>query len=171
MSTAALSFAWPEVVAVLAGLLVVANAARRGFLREGSLLLGLGLALWLAGALYRPVGALLLPRQGRGDPWSVALFAALTLTLLVATVGLSALAAPLVRRGPLLGLDRLAGALVGLGEWVLALGIVALVVDRLGVFHPPAGGLLARASALVATGLVRLTASVPPELLGPILPR
>lgn len=171
MHAISVPLSWPELAAGLAGLLVVANATRRGFLREGSLLLGIGLAFWLAGALYHPLGALLLPREGRGGAWAIVLFAALALTLLVAVAGLSALAAPLVRRGPLLGLDRVAGAAVGLGECVLLLGILALAGERLGLFRPPPSGPLARASELVGIGIGRLVAAVPPEVLGSLQPR
>src|SRR5204863_2904292 len=105
----------PELALGLAFLLLVANAARRGFLREGSLLLGLGLALWLDGRLYRHLGAAVQRSDGDG-PWLVVVYVGLALVLMVAAAGLSSLAAPLVRRGPLRVLDRTAGLAVGLAE-------------------------------------------------------
>ena len=169
MPATPVALSWPELVAGLAGLLIVANAARRGFLREGSLLLGLGLALWLAGQLFRPLGLLVL-HQERGGPWGVALYAALALALLVAIAGLSSLAAPLVRRGPLLGLDRLAGAAVGLAECALFVGLLALAGDRLGLLRPAPASPLARAADLVGATFGRLATAVPPEVLASLQP-
>ena len=51
---------WPELLCALLALLLVINSARRGFLREGSLLLSLLLAVWLAGRLYAPLNAVAL---------------------------------------------------------------------------------------------------------------
>jgi uncharacterized membrane protein required for colicin V production len=168
MST--LPLAWPEVAAGLAGLLIVANAARRGFLREGSLLLGLALALWLAGQLHRPA-ALLLLRQEQGTAGAVLLYVVLALGLLVAAVGLSSLAAPFVRRGPFRGLDRLAGAAVGLGEAVLLVGVLGLAADRLGGVRPLSGGLVARAAEVVGMGVVWVGRLVPGEVVGAVFGR
>lgn len=155
---------WPELAVGLAALLLVANAARRGFLREGSLLFGLCLALWLAGRLYRPVGAI-LAHNGTADGPPVALYAGLALVLLLLTLALSALVAPLVRRGPFRLLDRLGGLAVGLVEASLLVGAVALVGQRLGVFQPPPTGLLGRALDLASAGSLWLSAAIPAEIL------
>ena len=167
MQIDSLPVAWSELLAGLAAVLIVANAARRGFLREGSLLLGLGLALWLAGQLHRPAGLLLL-REARSGPSAVVLYVVLVLGLLVAAVGLSALAAPFVRRGPFRALDHLAGAVVGLGEATLLIGLLALAADRLAGVRPPPGALVARAAGGGGGGLVWLAAAIPSEVLGPV---
>ena len=167
LQTNSLPIAWAELVAGLAGVLIVANAARRGFLREGSLLLGLGLALWLAGQLHRPAGALLL-REARSGPPAVVLYAVLALGLLVAAVGLSALAAPFVRRGPFRGLDRLAGAAVGVAEAILFVGLLALTADRLVGVRPAPGGLVARAAEVVGIGFVWMARAIPGDVLAAV---
>jgi uncharacterized membrane protein required for colicin V production len=144
---------------------VALNAARRGFLREGSLLLGLAAAIWLAGQWYRPLGALLLRSQERSEPWAaLALYVGLTLVLLVVLLGLSSLAAPLVRRGPFQRLDRAAGLLVGLGEAGFAIGLLALTGERLGLFRPLPGSWISRSAEAVSTGVVWLSAAVPVDV-------
>ena len=142
----------------------MANAARRGFVREGSLLLGLGAALWLAGRLYRQLGTALLHADD-GGPWPVVVYCGLALVLVLVAAALSALATPLVRRGPLRLLDRAAGLAVGLVEASLAVGLLASIGQRFGLPRPPAGGLAARALDLSAVGLTWLTATIPPEIL------
>jgi uncharacterized membrane protein required for colicin V production len=168
--TSLVPFSWFDLAAGLAGLLIVANAARRGFMREGSLLLGLGLALWLAGQLHRPVGRLLL-HQERNPAMAVGLYVVLVLGMLVAVVGLSALAAPIVRGRPFRGLDRLAGAGVGLAEATLLLGLLGLATERLAGLRPASGGLLARAAELVGRGFAWASTAIPGDVLGALSPR
>ena len=155
---------WPELALGMVFLLLVANAARRGFLREGSLLLGLGLALWGAGRLYRQVAAAIL-RDGEA-PWSIALYGALVLMLLIVASGLSALITPLVQRGPLRVIDRLAGLAVGAGEATLLVGLLAAAGERVGVLRLPPASPAWRAAELAGRGLSWLTAAIPHDLLG-----
>src|SRR5439155_24101952 len=135
-----------------------------GFLREGSLLLGLGLALWLDGRLYRHLGAAVQRSDGDG-PWLVVVYVGLALVLMVAAAGLSSPAAPLVRRGPLRVLDRTAGLAVGLAEATLVVGLLAMGGERLGALHLSPGGPAERAVGLAGLGLAWLVATVPPEVL------
>lgn len=155
---------WSELAIGLASLLLVANAARRGFLREGSLLLGLGLALGLAGPLYRQA-ELGLPREASRGAWAVALYVALALALLLGAAALSALVTPAVRRGPLRTLDRLVGAGIGLAEATVVVGLAAILGQRVGLWPAQAVGPTARAvdAALLAIGW--LTASIPAEVV------
>ena len=160
----------PELALGLVFLLLVANAARRGFLREGSLLLGLGLALWLDGRLYRQLGGAV--RRGEGDdPWLVVVYVGLALVLLVAAAGLSSLIAPLVRRGPLRLLDRMAGLAVGLVEATLVVGLLAMVGERSGALHLSPGGPTAWTVGGAGLGLAWLASTIPPEILTLAHPR
>jgi uncharacterized membrane protein required for colicin V production len=155
----------PELLLALAFVLLVANAARRGFLREGSLLLGLGLALWLAGQLYRQLGAML------PAPWPVVLYLGLALVLLIIAAALSALASPLIRRGPLLAADRLAGLVVGVAEAAVVVGLLTMVARRLGAVGAPPGDLAARTVDVAAVSLSWLAATIPPEIVAPVASR
>lgn len=156
---------WLELAGGTVCLLVIVSAARRGFLREGSLLVGLAIAIWLSGQLYRPLGLLLLRQPERGGPWAVVLYVGLALVLLVAMVGLSALASPLVRRGLLLHLDRAAGALIGAVEATLAVGLLALSGERMGFFRPAVGSPIGRAAELTGASFMWVAAAVPPDVL------
>ena len=157
------ALAWPELLLALAGLLLVLNAARRGFLREGSLLLSLALALWLAGRLYPALNAVALGGASAG-PWSVGLFAGLLITLLLTCLALSALLVPLVRHGPLGLVDRLGGLAIGVVEAALILGLLANTADRLGLYHPPPESPAGRAAVLAARGVALLGAALPVEI-------
>jgi uncharacterized membrane protein required for colicin V production len=158
------SLSWPELLLGLAFLLLVANAARRGFLREGSLLLGLGLALWSAGRLYPYVGGLLL-RGEANSPWGVVSYLGLVIVLLILAAGLSALAAPLIKRGPLQTVDRAAGLVVGLGEATLLVGLLAMAGERFGAFRVPPDGPAARAVEVAGIGFAWLAATIPVDIL------
>lgn len=157
-------FNWPELILGCIFLLLLANAARRGFLREGSLLLGLGLALWSAGRLYHQVGAALL--GGRPDgPWPILVYLGLVLMLLIVAAALSALAAPIVCRGPLRALDHLGGLAVGLAEATLLVGLLALAGERLGAVRLPASGPAARAVELAGIAFAWLAGTIPREII------
>jgi uncharacterized membrane protein required for colicin V production len=159
-----LSLDWPNLVLAAGCALLIANAARRGFLREGSLLLGLGLALWAAGRVYQYLGPALLPGES-GTAWSSALYLVVVLVLLVVAAALSALATPLVKRGPWRTLDCLAGLLVGGVEAGLLVGLLATVGHRLSLPWLPANGPLTRAVELTSLGFTWLAATIPAEIL------
>jgi uncharacterized membrane protein required for colicin V production len=156
---------WPDLVAGALCFLVVASAARRGLLREGSLLIGLGAALWLAGLAYRQAGSLILRQTEWSGALGLALYLGVALVLLVILAGLSSLAAPLVRRGPLLGLDRAGGVVVGLAESALLAGVATMAIERLGVSRVPPGSPASRAAEFAGASLVWLAAAVPAEVL------
>jgi uncharacterized membrane protein required for colicin V production len=158
------SMSLPDLLVALVFLLLVANAARRGFLREGSLLFGLGLALWLAGQLYRQLGST-LPSPG---PWLLVMYFGLALMLLIAAAAVSALASPLMRRGPLLVADRAAGTLVGVIEAAVIVGLLMIVAGRLGAISVPTDGLAARSVDVAGLSLSWLAATIPPEVLSPV---
>lgn len=143
---------------------LVANAARRGLLREGSLLAALGVGLWSAGWLFPAVETLLSPGGQRG-PWSVLTYLALVLTLLILAAALSALVAPWARRGPLRLLDRVGGAGLGVLEATFLIGLLALLGERLGLLQPTTGGALGHAVTMVRVALAWLTVAVPREVL------
>lgn len=143
---------------------LVANAARRGLLREGSLLAALGVGLWSAGWLFPAVQMLLSPGGQRG-PWSVLTYLALVLSLLILAAALSALVAPWARRGPLRLLDRVGGAGLGVLEATFIIGLLALLGERLGLLQPAAGGAVGRAAEVVRLGLGWLTLAIPREVL------
>jgi uncharacterized membrane protein required for colicin V production len=148
-------------------LVLVFNAARRGFVREGSLLTGLLVAVWLAGRLYQPVGSAILP-DARGTFWAVGLYSGLNLVLLLLAAGLSARLAPLLRAGPLLLLDHTAGLGVGLFEAALVGGLLLLGLKHLGLPSPAIGAVGMHVADLAMSGLSWLASSVPPEALGTI---
>lgn len=145
-------------------LAVVANAARRGLLREGSLLLALGVGLWLAGRLSPPVEALLAPGR-QGGAWSVLTYLGLVLGLLIVAAAASALVGPWARRGPLQLLDRIGGAGLGALEATFLIGLLALLGERLGLLQPASDGAVGHAVEVVRLGLAWLTLTVPPEVL------
>ena len=155
---------WVELLVPLVAGLLVLNGARRGFLREGSLVASFILAIWIAGRVYRPAQLLILHQASPG-PVGAALYAALALVLVICAAGLSALLAPLVRRGPIRLVDRVAGGLVGLGEATLLMGLVGSLGERLGALHPAPGGLLGTASAASAGVFVWLVSFIPHEVL------
>ena len=154
---------WLDTVLAVAVGLVVANAARRGFFREGSLLVGLALSFWLAGLLYRQAGPL-LPLAG-GRQWAVGLYVGTLVVLLVVAAALSSRAVPLVRGGPLRTLDHLAGLFVGILEADVGLGLLATAGERFGLLPIPADGLAARAVLIATSGLNWLAATVPPDFV------
>jgi len=154
---------WQEAVIALVLVLLVGNAARRGFVREGSLLVGLAGGLWLAGRLYHQFGGPLA--HDGGAPWSVLVYFGLVFGVVIAAAALSALAVPLVRQGPLRLLDRLAGLLIGLGEAGLVVGLFATVAERLGALRFPMPGLPMRAVDLARTALAWLSTAIPPDIL------
>jgi uncharacterized membrane protein required for colicin V production len=142
--------------------LVAANAARRGFLREASLLAGLLLSIWLAGRLYRPIGALLLPSSFAGS-WSTELYTGLTLLLLLVAAGLTARLVPQLRRGPLVLLDCAAGLGIGLCEAALVAGLILIGARQIGLPAPLSGPPAATAAQAATTALAWLISSVPAE--------
>lgn len=154
------SLSWPDLALGVAFALLVANAARRGFMREGSLLLGLGLALWLASRLHQSLG-LSLGLAGPDAYWPVLLYVVLALSLLIIAAALSGLAAPVVQRGPFRQLDHLAGLAVGLAEATLVVGLVVLAGQRLGALQPAPHSPTARAAELASSSLAWLSASIP----------
>ena len=155
---------WPEIVLGAAFVLLVANAARRGFLREASLLLGLGGALWLAGTLFRRLSAE-LPAEVGTAPWPTVVFVVLALVLVLVGAGLSAHAAPALSRGPLRLLDRALGCVVGVVEASILVGLLAMVGERLGALRLAGEGPTARAVEAASVALAWLRAAVPPEVL------
>lgn len=155
---------WPEIVLGAAFLLLVANAARRGFLREASLLVGLGGALWLAGSLFRRLSPQLPPEVGSA-PWPTVVYVVLTLVLVLVAAGLSAHAAPALRRGSLRLLDRALGGAVGVVEAAILVGLLAMVGERLGAPRLAAEGPAARVVEAAGAALLWLRAAVPPEVL------
>jgi uncharacterized membrane protein required for colicin V production len=120
---------WVELLVPLVAGLLVLNGARRGFLREGSLVASFILAIWIAGRVYRPAQLLILHQASPG-PVGAALYAALALVLVICAAGLSALLAPLVRRGPIRLVDRVVGGLVGLGADGYATWRIGRYADR-----------------------------------------
>ena len=141
----------------------MANAARRGFIREGSLLVGLSCGLWLAGRFYHQLAR---PLDGEGGAaWSVLIYFGLLFGLVLAAAALSALAVPLVRKGPLRLLDRLAGVVLGVAEASLVIGLAAMAAERVGALRPPSTGVLARTLDLTRAAFVWLSAAIPPEIL------
>ena len=146
-------------------LVLVLNGARRGFLREGSLLAGGILSVWLAGRLYQPIGGAILPAGGNTF-WSVGLYSGLNLVLLLLAAGLSARLAPQLRTGPLVLLDHTAGLGVGVFEAALVAGLLILGVNRLGLPTSATGTIGIHLADLVLRGLAWLASSVPPEALG-----
>lgn len=155
-----MSPSWPELALGLAFLLLVANAARRGFLREGSLLLGLGLSLWLAGKLHQMLGVSAAPGDV-GEAWSLVVYLVLALVLLIIAAALSGLASPLVQHSPLRLFDHLAGLAVGLAEATLVVGLIVLTGERLAGFKPPPDSPTARAAELASSSLAWLTVNIP----------
>ena len=109
-------------------LLLVANAGRRGFLRESSLVVGLVAALWLAGQALPSCASALRGRQPVPGPQSS--ISAWRSSSLIVSTGASSLTAPVFRRGPLLTLDRIAGLGVGLAEAAMLVGLLAMVGNR-----------------------------------------
>jgi uncharacterized membrane protein required for colicin V production len=158
------SLDWPQLALAVVCLLLIANAARRGFLREGSLLLGLGLALWAAGRAYQYLSLTILAGES-GTAWSAVLYLAVVLVLLIVAAALSALATPLVKRGPLRTLDCLAGLLVGGIEVGLLIGLLATIGFRLNLPWSPADGALTRTVELARLGFAWLAATIPSEIL------
>jgi uncharacterized membrane protein required for colicin V production len=157
------ALSWPDLALGLAFLLLVANAARRGFLREGSLLLGLGAALWLAGRFYRGL-APDLPALVGGGPWPTLIYLLLAFVLVVVACALSALAAPSLRSGPLRLVDRLLGCTVGAAEAAVLIGLLLMVVQRTGLFSIAVESPAAWAVEAASVALAWLRATVPPHL-------
>jgi hypothetical protein len=157
------SLTWPELLCVLLGSLLVLNAARRGFLREGSLLLSLLLAVWLAGRLYAPLNAVALAGAS-GGAWPIGLYAGLFAALLLACLALSSLLVPLIRNGPLGAVDRLGGLAVGLAEAAVVLGLLVTAAERFGHSHAPADSPAGRTAAFAARSVALLGASLPLEV-------
>jgi uncharacterized membrane protein required for colicin V production len=154
-----------ELATGLPLLVLVLNGARRGFLREGSLLAGCILSLWLAGRLHQPIGGAILPAGG-GTLWSIGLYAGLSLVLLLLAAGLSARLAPRLRAGPLVLLDHAAGLGIGLFEAVLVAGLLMLGVNRLGLSPSATGTIGIHVTDFTLSGLTWLASSVRPEALG-----
>ena len=146
-------------------LVLVLNAVRRGFLREGSLLAGCILSVWLAGRLYQPISGAILP-PGGNPFWSVGLYSGLTLVLLLLAAGLSARLAPRLRAGPLVLLDHTAGLGIGLFEAALVAGLLMLGLNRLGLSSSATGTIGLQVTDFALRGLAWLASSVPPEALG-----
>jgi uncharacterized membrane protein required for colicin V production len=146
-------------------LVLVLNGARRGFLREGSLLGGCILSVWLAGRLHQPIGGAILPAGG-STLWSVGLYFGLNLVLLLLAAGLSARLAPRLRAGPLVLLDHTAGLGIGLFEAVFVAGLLMLGVNRLGLSPLATGTIGIHITDFSLSGLTWLASSVRPEALG-----
>ncbi len=146
-------------------LVLVFNGARRGFLREGSLLAGCAISVWLAGRLYQPIGGAILPAGGNAF-WLVGLYSGLTLVLLLLAAGLSARLAPRLRSGPLVLLDHTAGVGIGLFEAALVAGLLMLGLNRLGLSFSATGTIGKHVTDLALSGLAWLASSLPPEALG-----
>jgi uncharacterized membrane protein required for colicin V production len=153
-----------DFVLGLAFLLLVANAARRGFLREGSLLLGLAAALWLAGRLYRGIAPEVPALVGDG-PWPALIYLLLAFVLVVVACAVSALAAPSLRSGPLRLVDRLLGCTVGAAEAAVLIGLLVMVAQRAGALQVAVESPAARAVQAASVALAWLRATVPPDVL------
>jgi len=146
-------------------LVLVLNGARRGFLREGSLLAGCVLSVWIAGRLHQPIGGAILPAGG-STLWSFGLYSGLNLVLLLLAAGLSARLAPRLRAGPLVLLDHTAGLGIGLFEAVLVAGLLMLGVNRLGLSPLATGTIGIHVTDFTLSGLTWLASSVQPEAFG-----
>lgn len=154
---------WFELALALAAVLGALNAWRRGFLREGSLLAGLALALWAAHELYRPLARLTM---GGSPPasWAIVLFLLVALLVLVAVAAVSSLVMPLVRRGLARTLDRLAGLALGVAEGALAVGLAAELGGRFLTLKLPSDGPARLAVGLAQASLAWVAGTLPPEV-------
>jgi uncharacterized membrane protein required for colicin V production len=158
------ALSWPDLVLGVAFLLLVANAARRGFLREGSLLFGLAAALWLAGRLYHGLAPDVPALVGDG-PGPTLLYLLLAFVLVVVACAMSALAAPSLRSAPLRLVDCLLGGTVGAAEAAVLLGLLLMVVQRTGAFSIAVESPAAWAVEAASVALAWLRATVPPNVL------
>ncbi|MCC7105756.1 MAG: CvpA family protein [Chloroflexi bacterium] len=155
---------WLELVLAALAVLSVANAVRRGFLREGSLLGGLVLALALAHQWYRPLARLTAGSSPQPN-WTLAVFLGLVLVVLVAVAALSALAMPLVRRGFISTLDRFGGLLLGCGEGLLVAGLAAELAARFLQLQLPPHSPARVAQSVATSSLAWIAGTLPAEAI------
>ena len=144
---------------------VALNAARRGFVREAGTLIGIAVGVLLACRYSLDLADLVAARSGQlplldDVSW---------LTIVLLSASLAALLAGLVRSAlPLPGIgvaDRVFGLAFGVLEGAAGLGLMLLVVGRLGAFglRPPAFDGSTLAPVLLRWWLV-VAAALPPEL-------
>lgn len=152
---------WPDLLFAAIVLGCTVSAARRGFVREASAVLGLAGAFYLAGRLQPGLARLIAPEGGEDPLVRPAAYAFLAATLLMlAGVAGARAHALVVGAGSLRRLDRLAGAGFGILEGAALAGLVALLLARIGL--APLDSQLARP---LLDGLAWLASRLPPELV------
>lgn len=116
-------------------IVVVANAGRRGFLREAGMLLGFVLGFALASRFARDLASMIW-HEGASAQVILATFLGILLVVLVIVTLTTGIIRPALNNPALRTLDFVAGLGVGLCEGVLLLGAVASLGSRMGMIGP-----------------------------------
>ncbi len=122
---------WLDVLLGVCLILAVANGARRGFVREGLAVLGLVGAAYVADRFHSSLAAYLSRDPVPPVLTSVIAYAGILVAGLALATVLSSLLYPLARLPLISPIDRFGGAVVGLVEATVLLGLTLTAVSGL----------------------------------------
>jgi len=151
------------VLLVILGVIVI-NAGRRGFLREGALMLGLGVGLYVAGRYATRAATMFWQDSPQPGVVVLASYLGLLLAVLVAVALATTVVQPVLQTPGLRLFDHVAGLGVGLCEGMLLASLVALTAARVGLVSPEHAWSGSRLAPFLVDWLSAVVRGLPPEV-------
>ncbi|MFN0073295.1 MAG: CvpA family protein [Chloroflexota bacterium] len=115
--------------------LFVLNGARRGFIKESAMLVGVALSTVMAGQFGPMLAKLIWPQGAQAHNTLLAYLSVLVVVLLIVAVSASMIR-PVLKHPTLRTLDLVAGLGLGACEGLLLLGAASSLATRFGMMNP-----------------------------------